>query len=159
MAINLKLLISQLRMERFNSRIIYGDAGIGKSAYLKKFIDKTADLKIGYFSLLHEYGAMQSAEPIIHFNPSRFISWSLSVVPGSSEDGWDAKIIDNFDFLFNYWSTSQKEEFLKQVEKFIEKPVTPIPTLFVLHNDPLIENNLEKNFIIRFSELETLNEY
>lgn len=159
MVLNLKSLIRQLKTERYNSRIIYGEAGIGKSVYLNTFIQKNIDLHIGYFSLLEKYPAMQSVYPLVNFTPSVFIAWSLSLVPDAAQEVWDAKVIDNFDFLFNYWSANQKEEFLKQVEKYIEKPVTPIPIIFVLHSDPLIENNLDKKFIIRFSDLETLNKF
>ena len=83
----------------------------------------------------------------------------MSLIDNTSQKMYDALIIDNFDFMLNLWSTIEKEEFLNQVEKYFEKSVTEVSVIFLLHFDPLVENHLDKKFIIRFSELETQNVY
>jgi len=159
MTINLNTVLKKQKTERYSSFIIYGDAGIGKSDYILKFIERNRDLQIAYFNILDEYPKLKSRQPLFDFNPKKFITWSLSLIDGISQKNCDALFIDNFDFILNLWSTIEKEEFLNQVEKYFEKSITEVSVIFLLHFDPLVENQLDKKFIIRFSELETQNVY
>ena len=159
MAVNLRDLIKNLKDERYNACIIYGDAGIGKSAYIDTFIQKNTDIKAVYVSVINEYPKIQSAQSLFGFSPNKFISWSLSKIEEGEQKTCDVLIIDNFDFIINLWSSVEKEEFLKLVEKFLEKSVSTIPSIFVLHTDPLIESQLDKKFITKYSELEIQNIY
>lgn len=159
MAVNLGDLIKNLKNERYNACIIYGDAGIGKSAYIDAFILKNTDIKAVYISFINEYPKIRSAQSLFGFSPNKFISWSLSKVEEPEQTPCDILIIDNFDFIVNLWSSVEKEEFLKLVEKYLEKAVSKIPSIFVLHTDPLIESQLDKKFITKYSELEIQNIY
>jgi len=157
MAINLCNLVKNLKDERYNACIIYGEAGIGKSAYIDTFILKNKDVNAVYVSVINEYAKIRSTQSLFGFSPNKFISWSLSKVEEAKQTPCDVLIIDNFDFIINLWSSVEKEEFLKLVEKYLEKAVSKIPSIFLLHTDPLFESQLDKNIIIKFSELEIQN--
>lgn len=159
MAINLLTLINEYKFKRHNSFIIYGDSGIGKTAYLKEFISKNPKINISYINVIEEFEKFQSDQPVFEFNPTKFIKWVLSMFSITEQISKEAFIIDNFDFLINIWSQDERIDFLKQVGKYIEKSVIDIPVIFVLHIDPIIETQLDNSFIIKFSSLEALNNY
>jgi len=159
MSINLRTIINSYKSERYNSFIVYGDAGIGKSSYVQEFIHKNQDIKIAYFDILEEYTKIQSAQSIFGFTPNKFITWALSLLPIAEHNERDLLVIDNFDFLVNTWSPSEKIEMIKLIEKYIEKSVTINPLIFVIHSDPIIETYLDHHSLIRFSDLEVINTY
>lgn len=159
MAVNLRDLIKNLKDERYNACIIYGDAGIGKSSYFKTFILKNKDINAVYLSVMNEYPQMRASQSLFGFSPIKFINWALSKLEEVGQTPMDVIIIDNFDFIVNLWSSVEKEEFLKLVEKFLEKSVSTIPSIFVLHTEPFIESQLDKKFLTNYSELEIQNIY
>jgi len=159
MASSLRQHINNFKSERYKSFIIYGDAGIGKSDYIQEFILKNKDIKIICFNIIDEYKKIQSVQSIFEFTPKKFLKWTLSLLTVTELEKLDALIIDNFDFLVNVWSTEDKKEFLKQVEKQLENSVISIPVIFILHSDQNMENYHNIPFIVRFSDLELLNNY
>lgn len=90
--------------ERYKNFILFGPAMSGKTGIAKKLADK---MSAKYVDLLEEFaGNLVVKASIDTFEPHDFKKYLKSKSSGDS-----FFIIDNMDFLFNTWDSSQQESF------------------------------------------------
>ncbi len=161
MLINLKKELANWRYERYMGLILHGSADCGKSQYALKMTKSNEELAIFYFDLLEAINGFGDKGIILRWNPKTFMDWLLSELKGQINTPQKTVIVDHIDFLFNLWDHTKKEEFIQRLSH-IEKAIFDKPILFILQNDPVI-NQIKENpdtsrkpFIISYNELESI---
>ena len=150
-------LIREFSYERYVGILIFGEADGGKTSYIQKFIRFNPDLKICYIDVQEKVAAQTDRSFILHLTPKKFLDWVFQFFPSAPVD---TCVMDHFDFLFNFWDTVQKDEFLHRFGR-IERVVFTKPIIAILQTDPVLENAIENNInnprkIYKFEELEVI---
>ncbi|MDD2212031.1 MAG: AAA family ATPase [Clostridia bacterium] len=107
--INMIRFVENQCKERYKNFILFGPAMSGKTKLAKKLADK---MGAKYIDLLEEFaGDINLKAAIDTFEPYDFKQYIKS-----AKDRGKLIIIDNMDFLFNTWDSSQRESFFNFVE-------------------------------------------
>lgn len=107
--INMIRFVENQSKERYKNFILFGPAMSGKTKLAKKLAYK---MTAKYIDLLKEFaGDINLKATIDTFEPHDFKQYLKSV-----RDRDNLIIIDNMDFLFNTWDSSQRESFFNFVE-------------------------------------------
>lgn len=160
--VNLLKIIKKLSENRYKGAVVYGDADIGKTQYINKFIKKNTNIKIKYIDVQKVVADKPNSEFIFDFlNISNFIDWCITLYNSDMDNQYDAIIFDNFDVIVNLWDSETIKEYLNTVSK-LERSVYPIPLLFFVQTDPTMVEEYYKHIndeiirIIDFNKLESI---
>lgn len=161
MPVNLRDLIERISHERYMGVLIYGEANVGKTLYLNKFLRIHKDLNILYIDVQQKIIKEGDTQIVLDLTPRNFLEWCLPLMSSEKLEKLSAVIIDNFDFLVNLWDDRQQTEFVARIQR-LEEAVFPKPVLFVLQVGDVFENaynnHREKELrrIIQFGILEAI---
>lgn len=136
---NLKELIGEYS-NRYIAFIIYGKANIGKTLYVKRFIKNAVDLKINYINAEENIRNEKKEKEIIFYTPLDYIN---IIKNSANKSEIDLTIIDDLDFLFQFWSGEERRDFIHRISK-IEKSVVEKPICIILQQENIIERLIEK---------------
>lgn len=142
MIVDLKNIISKYQNERRLGIIIFGEANSGKTNYIKNFINKTKKYNGLYLNIEDEFLINKKNEDIFSLITEKYLKW-IKELTKLKNITFDYFVIDEMDFLFNFWDDNKKTEFIKRVQ-LMEVTEYLKPVIFILQDDELIYSELKK---------------